>query len=59
MCTSWGCLFGHFTEVLMGMDTHTERVLVKKRMRVTFIGPFGDFDINGAENMTVRGERGG
>lgn len=59
MCTSWGCLFGHFTEVLMGMDTHTERVLAKKRMLVTFIGPFGEFEINGAENMTVRGERGG
>ena len=55
MCTSWGCLFGHFTEVLMGMDTHTERVCAKKRMLVTFIGPFGEFEINGAENMTVEG----
>lgn len=59
MCTSWGCLFGHFTEVLMGMDTHTERVLGKKRMLVTFIGPFGEFEINGAENMTVGGEKRG
>ena len=59
MCTSWGCLFGHFTDVLMGMDTHTERVLAKKRMLVTFIGPFGEFEISGAENMTVGGERGG
>ena len=59
MCTSWGCLFGHFTDVLMGMDTHTDRVLAKKRMLVTFIGPFGEFEINGAENMTVEGERGG
>ena len=43
----------------MGMDTHTERVCAKKRMLVTFIGPFGEFEINGAENMTVWGERGG
>lgn len=59
MCTSWGCLFGHFTEVLTGMDTHTERVCDKKRMLVTFIGPFGEFEINGAENMTVGGEKRG
>lgn len=52
-------MFGHFTEVLTGMDTHTERVLAKKRMLVTFIGPFGEFEINGAENMTVGGEKRG
>ena len=52
-------MFGHFTEVLMGMDTHTERVLAKKRMLVTFIGPFGEFEINGAENMTVGSEKRG